>query len=123
MDQSIDPDIGKRREPGGISLDVLWLLVILSGFLFFASLIPLPPNDFWWHLKIGELIYQDGSIPTTNMFAWTLPSDQPFFYAAWLAELLFYLLHRVGDLALITAMRTILIGVAVFLIASEARRR
>ena len=83
-----------------MSLDILWVLVILAGFLFFTSLIPLPPNDFWWHLKIGEYIFTNHSIPTTNMFAWTLPANQPFFYAAWLAELLFYILYRLGGLCI-----------------------
>jgi hypothetical protein len=57
------------------------------------------------------------------MYAWTLPADQPFFYAAWFAELLFYLLYRLGGLALIIAMRTILIGIAICIVAIEAKRR
>jgi hypothetical protein len=107
----------------GLSIDVLWVLVVLSGFLFFVSLIPLPPNDFWWHLKIGEYIYTNHAIPSSNIYAWTLPVDQPFYYAAWLAEFLFYILYRLGNIELIIAMRTVLIGIAVWLIAIEARQR
>jgi hypothetical protein len=123
MSQSNEFQPKKRIRFNGISTDVLWLLVVLSGFLFFTSLIPLPPNDFWWHLKIGEIIFWDHTIPTTNMFAWTLPADQPFFYAAWLAELFFYLLYHLGNLELVIAMRTVLIGIAIWFIAAEARRR
>src|SRR4030043_1006967 len=101
------PQNNATKRKYGISLDILWTLVILSGFLFFTSLIPLPPNDFWWHLKIGEYIYTNHSIPTTNMYAWTLPADQPFFYAAWLAALLFYIIYRLGGLALIITLRTV----------------
>jgi len=107
----------------GISLDILWFLVILSGLLFFTSLIPLPPNDFWWHLKIGEYIYTNHTIPTTNMYAWSLPVDQPFFYAAWLGEFLLYILYRLGGLELVTFMRTVLYGVIIWFVASEAQRR
>lgn len=107
----------------GISLDILWFLVILAGFLFFTSLIPLPPNDFWWHLKIGEYIFTNHTIPTTNMYAWTLPPDQPFFYAAWLAELLLYILYRQGGLPLIIFIRTLLVGVTIWFVATEAHRR
>jgi hypothetical protein len=57
------------------------------------------------------------------MFAWTLPLDQPYVYAAWLAEYLFYLLYHLGQLELVIATRTILIGIAVWLVAIEARRR
>lgn len=113
----------QKLNKGGISLDIIWVLVILSGFLFFTSLIPLPPNDFWWHLKTGEAIFVNHSIPTTNIYAWTLPASQPFFYAAWLAELLFYLLYKVNGLSLVIFTRTLLIGIALFLVAIEARRR
>ena len=123
MAQSSSSDAAKESKRRGISLDILWPLVILAGFLFFTSLVPLPPNDFWWHLKIGETIFLNHSIPSTNMFAWTLPADQPFYYAAWLAELLFYILYRLGGMALIISIRTILIGITMWLVAVEARHQ
>jgi hypothetical protein len=123
MTESNHPKMLAKTNQRGLSLDVLWILVIISGFLVFTSLIPLPPNDFWWHLKIGEYIFTNHSIPTSNMYAWTLPANQPFFYAAWLAELLFYILYRIGGLALIITLRTVLIGVTIFLIAIEVHRR
>ncbi len=107
----------------GLSLDIVWFLVILAGFLFFTSLVPLPPNDFWWHLKAGEYIVSNHAIPTTNMYAWTLPASQPFFYGAWFAELLFYLFYRLAGLPILIFLRTALIGVAMVLIAIESRRR
>jgi hypothetical protein len=123
MSHTINHDLTKKTKPGGISLDILWVMVILSGFLFFTSLIPLPPNDFWWHLKIGEYIFVNHSIPTTNIYAWSLPLDQPLFYAAWLAEMLFYILYRLGNLDLIIFTRTLLIAITMCLVAIESRRR
>jgi hypothetical protein len=122
MAQNYDPVLNSNSKQRGLRLDILWVLVILAGFLFFTSLIPLPPNDFWWHLKTGEYIFVNHSIPTTNIYAWTLPANQPFYYAAWLAELLFYLFYRLGGLAWIVFLRTILIGVTMGLVAIEARR-
>jgi hypothetical protein len=107
----------------GISLDILWFLVILASCLFIISLIPLPPNDFWWHLRIGEFIYTNHTIPLTNMYAWTLPANQPFYYASWLAEFLFYLFYRLGALNLVIALRTLLFGVTLILVGVEAHRR
>ncbi|NJD60133.1 MAG: hypothetical protein C3F13_05265 [Anaerolineales bacterium] len=123
MSENPTPTLQKPQRKSGLSLDVVWVLVILAGFLFFTSLIPLPPNDFWWHLKAGEYIFTQHAIPATNLYAWTLPADQPFFYASWLAELLFFLLYRLGDLSLVIFMRTLLIGITVWLVAVEARRR
>jgi hypothetical protein len=119
MSEQSHPTLNIRK---GISTDELWLIIILAGFLFFTSLVPLPPNDFWWHLKIGELIYLDKVVPTTNIFAWTLPSNEPFFYGAWLADLLFFVLHKIGNLELVIFIRTLLAGISFWLVGYEAKR-
>ena len=107
----------------GFGIDILWLFVILAGAMFITSLIPLVPNDFWWHLKIGEWIYTHRTIPTTNLFAWTLPADTPYYYGTWLGELLLYLLYRLGGLELTMFTRTMLFGITFWLVGYEARRR
>ncbi|MBN1186861.1 MAG: hypothetical protein JXB49_31580 [Bacteroidales bacterium] len=104
-------------------LDQLWLIILLAGSLFFTSLVPLPPNDFWWHLKVGEIIVTTGDIPTTNMFGWTIDAHHPFTYGAWLGEALLYVLHRWGKLELIVFVRNLLQGLALYLVACEAKRR
>jgi len=115
----------KTRENQSIIIgsDVLWTLIILAGFLFFTSLVPLPPNDYWWHVRIGEEIYTDHTIPTTNQYGWTVPDDQPFFYGAWLSEFLFYILHQAGGLSLNIFTRNLLVGLSFGMIAVEAKRR
>ncbi|MCS7178675.1 MAG: hypothetical protein RML46_01950 [Anaerolineae bacterium] len=116
-----------RRSPGIYrwlpSIDALWSAVVLAGLGFLISLIPLPPNDFWWHLKIGEVIFTTRAIPTTNMFSWTLPSDAPFTYGAWLGELLLYLVYRAGGLPLVTFARNFLLLMAFWLVGRTARER
>ncbi len=105
------------------SVEALWPAVVLAGVGFLVSLIPLPPNDFWWHLKIGEIIYTTRTIPNTNMFAWTLPADAPFAYGAWLGELLLYLLYRAGGLPLVIFARNLLLLLAFGLVGQVARER
>lgn len=112
-----------RQRPLRMSTDALWLVIVLAGALVITSLVPLPPNDFWWHLKIGELIVETGHLPTTNMLAWTLPADAPFVYGAWLGEALFYLLYRLGHLELVIFTRTLLLGFALLLVGYEAACR
>ena len=111
------------RNPLIIQTDQLWPLIVLAGFIFFVSLVPLPPNDFWWHLKIGELIYTKQAIPTSNLFAWTLPPETPFFYGAWLGELLMYIIYHLGKLELVTFTRSLLAGITFWLVAYEAWRK
>jgi hypothetical protein len=107
----------------GVPIDLLWPLVILAGLTVYVSLIPLPPNDFWWHLKIGELIHTTSCIPTTNIFAWTLPADTPFTYGAWLGEYLLYRLYHLGGLPLVIFTRTLLATFTFALVGYEAQRR
>src|SRR5689334_11936849 len=103
-------------------LEQLWVLLALTLIGVFIALVPTPPHDFWWHLKAGQIVATQG-IPTTNLFAWTLPADQPFVYATWLGEWLFYALYQLGGLQAPILARNIL-GLAAFtLVAVEARRR
>jgi hypothetical protein len=103
-------------------IDQLWALLALTLIGAFIALVPTPPHDFWWHLKAGQLVATQG-IPTTNMFAWSLPADAPYTYATWLGEWLFYALYSVGGLQTAILARNLL-GLAGFaLVAAEARRR
>ena len=69
-----------------VRLDHLWPLIIIAGFGVYVSLVPLAPNDFWWHLRIGERIYTTGQMPSANLYGWTLPAEALFVYGAWLGE-------------------------------------
>jgi hypothetical protein len=103
-------------------LEHLWPILTLTLIGVFIALVPTPPHDFWWHLAAGRIVAERG-IPTTNLFAWTLPADAPFVYATWLGEWLFYALYRLGGLPATVLARNLL-GLAGFtLVAIEARRR
>ncbi len=112
-----------RRRLPRLSLDQLWPIVGLAFALLYTSLVPQPPNDLWWHLRIGQIIAERGVIPQANLFAWTLPADAPFTYAAWLGELWLYRLYTWGGLALLLFVRTLIVGAALGLTAWEAHRR
>lgn len=117
-----EPSSSARRRLPLPGIEQLWAIMALTLIGVFTALVPTPPHDFWWHLKAGQIIATEG-IPTTNMFAWTLPADQPYTYAAWLAEWLFYMLYRVGGLPAPVLARNLL-GLAAFtLVALEAHRR
>jgi hypothetical protein len=111
-----------RRALPLIGIEQLWVLMALTLIGVFIALVPTPPHDFWWHLKAGQLVATEG-IPTTNMFAWSVPADTPFVYATWLGEWLFYALYALGGPQAPILARNML-GLAGFtLVAVEARRR
>ncbi len=49
-------------------------------------------QDIGRHLKVGEIIWQTGSVPKTNLFSFTEPNF-PFINHHWLSEVLFYKIH------------------------------
>jgi hypothetical protein len=107
----------------GLGIDQVWTIAVLAAFGMIVALMPLIPNDFWWHLKLGELIAQTRSVPGTNMFAWSLPRDHPFVYGAWLAELFLYLIYQAGKIPLIIFARFLLVMLTFTLVGIEAKRR
>ena len=103
-------------------MEHLWILLALSLTGVFIALVPTSPNDFWWHLKAGELIAR-GDFPQSNLFAWTLPADTPYIFQSWLGEWLFFMLYQAGGLQLVVFARNML-GLGAFaLVGVEAWRR
>jgi hypothetical protein len=113
----------KRPLAFGLRIDQVWIIAPLVAFGFVVAIKPVSPYDFWWHLKIGQIINSTGEVPTTNMFAWSLPADEHFTYGAWLGELLMYNVYLLGQLPLLIFARTSLALAAYALVGYEAYRR
>jgi hypothetical protein len=107
-----------------LSIEHLWGLLALAGILWFAFAKPLQLLDFWWHLKVGEIIYTTKSIPRTDLFSFTA-AGRDFVHQNWLSELLYYLTYRLGDLPLLICLNGLVIVIAfglVFYLCWEASR-
>ncbi|MFQ5858042.1 MAG: hypothetical protein ACE5LU_20755 [Anaerolineae bacterium] len=76
------------------------LLVTWMGFMH-----PLRKLDFWWHLKVGEIILTSRAIPQVDLFSFTR-AGQPFIHQSWLGELLYYLAYQAGGFPLLIAFST-----------------
>nr|AUN36028.1 hypothetical protein [uncultured bacterium] len=64
--------------------------VFVFAFLFASR--PLSDGDFWWHLKTGEYIVRNFSIPRTDFYSFTVPG-KPWVAHEWLSEVIFYLVY------------------------------
>ena len=52
-------------------------------------------NDFWWHLKAGQWIFENKTIPTKALFTWYGESQSLNWFAhEWLSEVVFYLIYH-----------------------------
>jgi hypothetical protein len=93
-----------------ITLEHLWLalpLVVTAAMGFRHKLRLL---DFWWHLKIGEVIVETKSIPRADLFSFTVEGTT-FVLQNWLTETVYYLVYWIGGLELLTVLNTaILLG-------------
>lgn len=121
MTRRSEPRTPSRSLPT-VRLEHLWFALALTIVGCFIALAPTTPRDFWWHLKAGELVATTG-IPTTNLFAWSLPADTPYTYQSWLGEWLFFILYRVGGLPLTVFTRNMLGLIAFALVGIAARQR
>lgn len=96
--------------PNFHSMTGLWAFVILTGLFAIGSVWALPPNDLWWHARIGKDILENGHIPQHDHYSLT-ERGQPFYYQSWLSEILIAgLLHLGGVRLLVLARASIMTG-------------
>ena len=77
-----------RVARGYLTLDDVWLLAPVLGMMAWLASAPVGPEDFWWHLRTGQIIAQTGQIPNTDLFTFSR-AGLPWTNQAWLAQLVF----------------------------------
>src|SRR5258708_22412070 len=83
-----------------ITMEHLWLAVPVFVLLSNSFRFPIPLTDFWWHLRMGEVIATTRSIPRVDIFSFTA-GGHAFIVQNWLAELIFYWTYKLGGLPFI----------------------
>ncbi len=103
-------------------------LIILSIFLL--SLIPINDFDFWWHLKTGEWILENRSLPEVDPFTYTaIPDDteapgRPFYVLtqSWLAEIIYVLIVKNFSFKGFIIIRALVyVAIAIFVVMLSIR--
>jgi hypothetical protein len=64
--------------------------VFVFAFLFASR--PLSDGDFWWHLKTGEYIVKNLTIPRIDFYSFTVPGKH-WVAHEWLSEVIFYFIY------------------------------
>lgn len=75
----------------------------------------LPLLDFWWHLKMGQIILESGAIPRIDTFSYTA-AGKLFIVQNWLAEIFLYALYAVGGQALLILFNTAIFVAVIFIL-------
>ena len=79
-------------------------------------------GDLVAHIRMGETILRTGHIPTESLASYTVPGD-PLVAHAWLSEIVFALLFRLGGLPMLCVVTGIIVGLTHGSIALFLRRR
>lgn len=74
----------------------LFILILFIG-IFTMSVREITDNDFWWHLRTGQLIIETKTIPKVDPFSYTNPGKE-WVTHEWLTEIFIYLLYRLGGI-------------------------
>lgn len=82
-------------------------LLLIIGIFAFSSL---ADYDFWWHLKVGELIYKTKDIVREDLFSFTSPGAY-WIDHSWLAELGIYGAWRAGEIKGVLLLKAIFLVV------------
>lgn len=101
----------------------LLLLALLRQALSKAG--PLADSDGWWHLRTGDLILEEGSIPATDPFSWTA-AGEPWQPNAWLSDVLLALIRQAAGpqgVALLRALAVVVAGMLIYLLARRTGAR
>lgn len=75
----------------------------------------LPLLDFWWHLKMGQVILENGAIPRTDIFSFTA-AGKLFVVQNWLAETILYTVYSVGGETLLLLFNTAIFIAVIFIL-------
>ncbi len=104
-----------RLVTGRLTLDDLWLVTPLAMAFIFLLNLQIHPADFWWHVRIGQIIAQTGQIPTTDLFTFTR-AGETWINQGWLMQTWLYLLLRAGGLPLILFAHAVVISAGYLLV-------
>jgi|SRR5271157_508303 len=94
-----------------LSYELLWLSIGLLPLLLIALLLPLSPHDYWWYLRLGHDVLQQGQVPSIETYSFT-NAGESIMNQPWLSAVIFWLAYNDGGLNLTFFLRAICIGVA-----------
>src|SRR6185503_17094949 len=88
------------------------LLALMLLWTFLALCFPLYDTDFWWHLRTGQLIVEQGELPSVDWYTF-VDFDKPWIDLHWGFQLLIAGLYYLGGPSLVVLAKAITITTAI----------
>jgi len=122
----IDASIPRWFRPFLVGLTAVFLLGWFSP--------EISDPDFWWHLRTGQYVVDNHSLPVPDPFAFTSSMGQPAYPGEpttrrfnltheWLAQVLFYLTYRTGGFPGVVLFRALLLAITCAIVSWIVHRR
>jgi len=98
-------------------LERVLLPLALMIFVYALGITKTIESDTFWHIKTGELIVKNLSIPKTNPFTFTM-EDEPWIDSdgKWFSQVVFYLIHAIGGLTALTLFKALIVALTYLLL-------
>jgi hypothetical protein len=111
-----------KRNKAPSAFDLIFLVVAPLTAIRGTVKLTQSDGDLSAHIRMGETILSTGHIPTHSLASYTAASDYMVAHA-WLSEIVFAMLYRLGGLPLLSVVTGILVGLTHGAIALFLRRR
>ena len=111
------PGLTSRAVPRGVAAAAAVCLVMLA---MAVGINPISSNDIWLHITTGRLILERHAVPTVDEYSFTR-SGAPYVAHEWLAQVIFAILHAVGGIGALIALKPLALAAAAVLVALTAR--
>ena len=126
--ESASADAGRQARPRQVRsiwavLHPLELLLVV-GFLalvFVLGLFPLKDTDFWWHLRTGDWILANRSVPNNDIYTYTVPEAR-WVDMHWGFQVLLSIGYRLGGVPLLTLAKSAITTAAMGVLLLGCRR-
>lgn len=98
-----------NRNNAPSSFDLVFIVIAPLSAILRTVRLTQSDGDLAAHIRMGETILANGSIPTHSLVSFTAATD-PLIAHAWLSEIIFALLFRLGGLPLLSVVTGIVIA-------------
>lgn len=71
--------------------------------------------DMWWHLKVGQYIFENGSVPKTDFFSFS-NNGHPWIAHEWGSELLYYMSYKLWQFRGLFTVNILFLSAAYFIL-------
>ncbi|MFH1369164.1 MAG: hypothetical protein ABII64_08565 [Elusimicrobiota bacterium] len=95
---------------------------VLLAMVFALSIFRITDNDVWWHLKTGEYILKNLTIPSTDIFSYTI-YGKPWLAFEWLAQTLLYCVYWASGLSGLTVFKALAASLIFFIVLRSCKER